>query len=145
MVQVSKNKVRNEVLIKIYDLFFRLFLKANNKNKLEKLIEDVLSPTEKIMIAKRIAIIYLLTKQINYSNISNTLKVSLSTISKFNLSLKKYDGIISLINTEIQNEQMMDFFEELVLSVRGPGVPGVHWSSAWKKKNQLELKKIRGI
>lgn len=145
MSQVSRNEVDSKVLEKLFDIFFEVIGNNNDQEEFDSIIRDILSPAEKIMIAKRIAIIYLLMKNIDYKIICNTLKVSASTVSKFKFSVTKSPGIKLALNKIIRNNKIIDFFTELLLAVRGPGVPGVNWSGAWETKLRHERKKIRGI
>lgn len=145
MPQISKRPLRENVLEKLFDLFFELVGKKSNKKEFLSVLSDVLSPTERIMIAKRIAIMYLLTKNVDYRTICNLLNVSTATVCKFNLLLEKSRGVGTIYHGMIRNEKMKEFLEEVFLTIRGPMVPGVNWSSARKRLNELSKKKIQGL
>lgn len=55
---------------------------------MERYIFDLLTPTERIMLAKRLAIAAFLIEGLPYHAISEMLKVSTSTIGRVNLWLK---------------------------------------------------------
>ena len=95
------------------------------------------------MIAKRVAIIYLLIKDINYLVISDVLKVSSRTIAKFHSIMFEGKEIKNILEGLIGNEKIKGFFEELFF--REPGTYGTNWKSAWRQKFEIERKKIRGI
>jgi len=145
MTRISQYPINNNLLTKLFDLFFEVVGKKNNSEEFKNTITDLLSPTERIMIAKRIAIIYLLLKKVNYITIADVLKVSSSTIGKFQLIIENSVGIVPTFKKLLRNERISQFLEEIYLAFRGPGVPGVDWSSAWKQKLEFERKKQQGI
>ena len=145
MPQISKLKLENHVFEKLFDLFFEIIGNNRDKDKFEKIIYDVLSPVERLMVAKRIAIIYLSTKNIEYSIICEVLKVSPATVAKFKLITVNSIGIKPALKKIVNNEKIADFFKEIVLELRGPGKYGTDWSQAWKDKLEFERKKETGI
>ena len=88
MTQVSRFMLRPEVWEKIFDLFTDTFLRIKDKKKLNDFFDNFFSPTEKIMLSKRLAIAVLLAKGNDYGSIKNTIRVTDGTISKVNLLLK---------------------------------------------------------
>ncbi len=145
MPPISKFKVEDQVLEKLFKLLFEVVGKSENQSEFEKIMHDVLSPVERVMIAKRIAIIYLLTKNIDYLTICEVLKVSAATVAKFRHITDNSQGIIPTLNKILRNDKIKEFLEEFWLLIRGPGVPGVNWSAAWKHKLEFERKKSQGI
>ena len=65
MTRISKHELTDEVLEKLFTLFFEIVGKKQRKDEFQKVINDLLTPVERIMIAKRIAIVYLLLKSID--------------------------------------------------------------------------------
>lgn len=145
MVQLSRRKVEDDVLEKLFTLFFEIVGKNKVREDFENIIQGVLSTTEKIMIAKRIAIFYLLIKKIDYIIICETLKVSAATVFKFRFILENNQTVSLSYEKIVRNEKIFNFLEEVYLTLRGPGVPGVNWSEAWKHKRRFERRKTRGI
>jgi len=145
MAMISKNFLDKEMLEKLFNLFFEVIGKSKDKNEFKQITNDILSPTEKIMIAKRIAIIYLLNKKIDYKIICEVLKVSASTVFKFRFFLQKNSQTITVINKILRNEKITEFLEEIVLTLYAPGIPGINWSQARVDQFKLEQKKTRGI
>ena len=69
MVHLSKKYLDKTKLLKLYQLFFEIISRTYDKSEFYEVLNDFISPLEQIMIAKRIAIVYLLTKKIgNGSN-----------------------------------------------------------------------------
>jgi len=97
------------------------------------------------MIAKRVAIIYLLMKQIDQRTICQVLKVSSGTVAKFSLLMEKSEGIVPTFRRVLNNEKVVDFFEDILNSFFAPGVPGVNWKAAWQRKIARQRKKSLGI
>ncbi|PJC82515.1 hypothetical protein CO006_03215, partial [Candidatus Roizmanbacteria bacterium CG_4_8_14_3_um_filter_35_14] len=116
MPMISRNKVDDEVLEKLFSLFFEVVGKRENKEEFQRLINDVFSSTERIMVAKRIAIIYLLTKNIDYRIICEVLKVSASTVFKFRLLTEESKGIVPILKKILRGEKISQFFEEILLT-----------------------------
>ena len=85
MVHLSSYPLEKRKLLKLYQLFFEIIARSGSRDNFIVMMNDVVSPPEQIMIAKRIAIVYLLTKGINPSAIAYYLKVSKSTAAKFSL------------------------------------------------------------
>ena len=138
-------KLDERVLNKLLDLFFEVVGKRYDKGDFQKIIEDLLTPAERIMIAKRIAVYYLLLKNIDYRTISNVLKISQTTISKLNVFKEKSEGIIPTFNRIVRNEKIGEFLEEVSLALMGPGTYGTNWKAGWKHKKELARRKTEGI
>lgn len=145
MTRISKFKLSEEVLEKLFQLFFEVVGKNKNKEEFKNIIVDLLSPVERIMIAKRIAIVYLFLKGIDYFIICNVLKVSPGTVAKFSLLMEKSEGLVPAFKTILMKEKTAQFIEEMLLALRPPGMPGVNWKAAWETKIRLDRKKTYGI
>lgn len=65
VAQISKRKVDDKVLDKTFRLFFEIVGNRKNRNEFFLVSSELLSPTERIMLGKRIAIVYLLLKDID--------------------------------------------------------------------------------
>lgn len=126
MTRISKFPVQDNVLEKLFDLLFEVLENQKDQEEFSKVIYDLLSPTERIMVAKRVAIVYLLMKKIDYYNISDVLKVTPNTIAKFQAIRKKSKGIVKSLKHIVRNEKIANFFEKLFLEIYRPGVYGVN-------------------
>ena len=145
MTRISRFKLNDRVYNKLFVLLFEVLGKRKNKEEFNKILLDLFSPTERIMIAKRVVIIYLLMKNIDYRIICNVVKVSNGTVSKFKLLMEKSQGIVDGLRRTLEEEKLIMFFEELYNDLFPPGVYGVNWSNAWKRKIELQRKKQEGI
>lgn len=142
---MSKFKLEERVTQKLFGLFFEIVGKKKNKEEFNRTICELLSPVERLMVAKRIAIIYLLLKGIDHRTICYVLKVSSATVSKYLLLMEKSEGVIPTFKAILKNEKIFNTLEELFNSLFAPGTYGVNWSAAWRRKFEIERKKSQGI
>ncbi|HVF69295.1 MAG TPA: Trp family transcriptional regulator [Xanthomonadales bacterium] len=108
MPQVSKYPVSSDIAERIFDIFIKSFINLRDKNETDDFISDLFSPTEKIMLAKRIAIAFLLLKDFQYREISKILRVSVTTVASVNLSLKHGKGSYKKILDKIMKEEKLE-------------------------------------
>ena len=80
-MQVSKKNVNRQIEAKIFKSLYQVLADLKNPLDVAKFIEDVLSETEKTVLAKRLAIAWYLTKNRPYELIRQELKVSSATIA----------------------------------------------------------------
>lgn len=66
---------------------------ARNASRLEDFFTNIFTRTEKIMLAKRLAIGYLILKEYDYRSISRTLKVSYGTIARMALIMNENSAL----------------------------------------------------
>jgi len=125
----------------MYSIFFEVLAGKQSKKDFFEMVDEIISPTEKIMIAKRIIIMYLLIKQIDHRTICQTLKVSTSTVAKFSLLLTKSTHTKNKLTLMVQKADIKLLFEELFASIFSPGSIGSNWKGAWQSKLEVERKK----
>jgi len=138
MVNLSKIQVDEKKLIKIYQLMFEILNKSDDKDDFLGIIKDILSPPEQLMVAKRIAIIYLLIKGVNHTTIAKYLKSSRATVAKFSLLFYDKDTrLIGIIGELLSKETISHFFEDLFADIFiSPGLKIGHWQSYWDHKRR---------
>lgn len=91
MAKISKNLMDKDTEKHIWKSLLEAFREVRTNFEVEILLNDLLTPSEKIMLAKRLAIAFLLMKGQSYAEISKKLKVSFATISLVR-SAKLRDG-----------------------------------------------------
>src|SRR3989344_447704 len=135
MTQVSKYPLRKEIKERVYEVFAESLAMVKTKNQVDKLINDLLSPTERTMLAKRLSIALLLMKQYDQRAITNILKVSLGTVSRVSRSLQTGSGGYGMVvSTLIKDEKLHDFLQKLddaLANLLPP--PGRNWSN-WRRE-----------
>ncbi len=146
MARISKYKLRSEVLDKLFGLFFEIIGNQDDKNEFNEIINGIFSYNERIMFAKRIAIIYLLLKNIDFHNICMALNVSSATVAKFKLLIEnEQDGLIRAYQNIILRDKTKEIIDDFFNTLFAPGVYGINWKIAWERKRESERKKQFGI
>lgn len=149
MAQVSKRVLQKNVEERILDLLWASLSMLSTKQKVAFFLDDLLSPTEKLMFGKRLAIAFMLIKGYDYPSINSRLKVSDSTIWNVKTSLvykgKGYKMAIQKIMSKEKWEkfwQDLDHFFEQALPPRY----GTNWKEArrkqWEKRRKQEEKRV---
>ncbi len=141
MPQVSKYPVSGEVYERIINLLFETISGLQTKKAVSDFFEEFLTPTEHIMLAKRLAIGLLLAKEYQYRDISKILNVSLSTIGSVAVNYKYGKAFRMTINKIVNNEKMADFWLRVAETISAGGTIG-KGSGGWRYLN-VEAKKKR--
>lgn len=110
MSQISRRIISKEVADRIFEVFIKCFIKIRNVEDANKLADDLFSPTEKVMLAKRLAIAFLLMKGYEYREIRELLKVSTNTIAAISLALNHGSGGYQNILNRISREEGLESF-----------------------------------
>lgn len=143
MPQVSKIPLRENVYQRIFELLVKLLTDSFSKNEAEDLINALLTPTERIVLAKRLAIAILLSKNYTYRDIQKVVHVNKETIARVNMSLRYggmgYKYFIKRIATE---EKIQKFWEQIEDIITSPGTSGGKGSGVWRYLRQ-EIKAKR--
>jgi len=102
MPHVSSKQLDSVLSEKLFTKLLVVFGQAQNKNSLSKVINELLTPTEKTMLAKRLAIILMLKSHTPQHKIADILKVSPSTIARISLDAEigEYDSILKISSRE---------------------------------------------
>lgn len=147
MVNVSRKKIPEKIFKKIFELLYFLLKHSNKKENFIIIINEFFTPKEKILLAKRITIIYLLLKKIEQKNICKILSVSKDTVSKYNLLLQNKNlKIIRLLKNKIFKEKVIYLLDKLLAELLiQPGIKKGHWQLYWQQKNKEYQNKTYGL
>lgn len=148
MAMVSRRKLNKQLESYIFELFIRTISDLKEQKDIANFIEDLLSPTEKIMLVKRLAIAILLTKGYTYDAIDETLKVSRPTINHVSYWLKYgrsgYQKVVEKILRDQKKETTLDAIEETLLKLSRPGMIGtVRYEERQKTGKDLYQKRLK--
>ena len=149
MSKVSKRILNKNLEDRIFEVFIKIIVDLKNPNDVQNFINDLLSPVERIMLVKRLAIAILLTKGYTYEMIDETLKVSHPTIMKVSLGLKYgiNNGYKKVVDNYLKNEkreESIDKIEEILLQLSPPKALGsIAFERKSKKGKELFRKKIK--
>lgn len=145
MTQVSKHPLKKEIEERVFEILLETIASLKNPEEINDFIEDFLSPVEKIMLAKRLAIAVLLGRGYDYRQIREILKVTPGTIAGVNLKLKYAGrGYKKVVEKILKEEKIGKIFEKIggVAGVAlGESLPpkGKDWSK-WQKARWQERK-----
>lgn len=143
MAQISKYLISKDVYEQIFDLLLKTISSLENKNRTSKFLEGFLTPTEKIMLAKRLAISILLAKGYHYREISRILKVSLATIGTMGQNYKYQPGFRSVVQKILEDEKIENFWLKIGEVIASVGAVGGKGSGAWiDLRNKLRKERL---
>ncbi|HEC30756.1 MAG TPA: response regulator transcription factor [Candidatus Yonathbacteria bacterium] len=90
MPHVSSQKVNDKVLNKIYNILFSAITdKGVSKKQQELAFGELLTPTEKVMLGKRLAAVSMLSQGFSSYQVCKALKLSPTTVSVFQIRLSR--------------------------------------------------------
>ncbi len=142
MTQISKKYIPPWTYNKILDIFIDSFIKINNKGIAIKFFDDFLTPTEKVMLSKRITCFYLLNRKISIREISDIIKLSTATVAKYSLLMKRNIGIKVILNKILKEENFLKLIDTIINEyLHPPGSFGTSWASAGVEKVAYEQRK----
>ena len=140
MAQISKKRISKDVSEKIWNLFLDTFSDLQNTQEVSDFLGDFLTPTEVVMVVKRIAVVIMLARGYQAESIKDILKVSNSVIA----SSRARMGMMSentkkKIDKILLKRKIKDFFTkvELVLGVVPP--KGRDWTDWRKQRRKKEM------
>jgi len=127
MPHVSKRKLGDEVMEKLFNQLFKTIEKASDKRAIKYVASELFTRTEKIMLAKRLTSILLLDKGAPQHVISEQLYMSPSTIAKTALKIEngKYRAIRNI--SGVWRGGLLDAIEHFMLMGMPPRVGRGRW------------------
>lgn len=133
MTQVSKHPLSKNVSEKVFNIFVNTLLNVQKTSEAQELISDFLTPTERIMLAKRLGIVFFLEKGYKYEHIKEILKVSTATIAHVNRSRQfGSNGYKKFISKIIRDEFVSRIFDEFLINLTALPAKGTKGSGMWK-------------
>ena len=146
MGRISRRIIDPEIEEKVFDIFRSYLVQLHTSDDTQAFLTSLLSHTEQVMLAKRLAIAVLLTKGYTYEQIDETLKVSKSTVGTVHKQLLigavGYQKAVERVLKDEKHEKLWSKFENLLLSV---ALTKAHGSLAWKKKSESGKKLAKKI
>ncbi|TSC70035.1 MAG: Uncharacterized protein CEO12_590 [Parcubacteria group bacterium Gr01-1014_46] len=141
MTHVSKKEISKENFSKIYNQLVIVFDTAGDDRRSVTLLKEFMTQAEKVMFAKRFAILCMLEEGVSKNFISNILNVSPSTVAR--ISLKYEIGKFKYIENILKKNQksIWDVLETIVTG----GLPPRVGKGRWQWLNEIERKQNRKI
>jgi len=142
MPQISKYKLNQQVYRKIFALFPDFLARLARQGQQQVVINTLFSATERIMLAKRLAIALMLVKGYSYQEIVHKLKVSWGTVGKISELLKTSDQtFVKELEQIAKQEAFADFLLAIGYKISSTLPPrGGNWS-VWRRRIEAERKK----
>lgn len=145
MARISRFHMSVQAQQKMFEIFYEVLGRARSQDEFSHLVDEVVSPVEKIMMAKRIVIMYLLMRGFDQQTICMTLKVSSATVAKFSLLLSNSSHIKTKLEFMVTVDKSKLLFEDLMNLIFAPGTIGADWKGSWQHKIEIQRKKATGI
>ncbi len=137
MGRVSKRKIDPEIEERIFEIFWDYLATLRKPEDIHEFLVSLLSFTEQVMIAKRLAIAVLLNRGYNYEEIDQSLKVSKSTVGTVHkqilIGAPGYKKAIDRISKREKLEGFWNNLEEIMIKLSGPKRYG---SMSWEQKSK---------
>lgn len=148
MTKVSRRYLDKELENRIFEVFLKTIVDIKTRLDAQAFIDDLLSPTEKIMLVKRLAIAVLLAKGKTYDEIDDVLKVSRATIMRVSFWLKNgkngYRKVVDAILKAQNKEALVDKVEEILIKLSPPkSIGSIAFENKSKKGKELFRRKLR--
>ena len=146
MTQVSRRFLDKKTQEYIFQTFISATSKLSSPSLTQSFLQDLLTPTEQIMLAKRLCIAYMLQKNYPQRAIANTLKLSTTTITRVSTILKSQGtGYKKVIGIMLIDDKISSFFSQLDTLI-GKFIPppkGGNWHEHYKQKHAYERSKLK--
>lgn len=137
MPKVSQNPLPPERKKEIMDALIRTLAKINNDSLLKRFLDDLLTPTEKLMLGKRLMVAVLLQRGYSYGAVCRALKMSKTTVHLIQRELLKsgegYKKIFDLFFRESRGQKILDAIEQFLNSVTLPAKGSPISMRRWKR------------
>ncbi|MBI4037319.1 hypothetical protein HY385_02760 [Candidatus Daviesbacteria bacterium] len=141
MAQISKYPISETVYKRCWEIFTKTLINVRNSDDAQKIISDLLTPTERIVLMKRLAVALLLTQGYEYKNISQILKVSSPTIAAVNTALKfGNNGYKKAVDAILSDEKFKEQLNQLAQKMVALPAKSGMGSGTWRYLKQ-ELQK----
>jgi uncharacterized protein YerC len=116
MTRVSKRKIDNDDYIIAYKQFVTFLSGLQNKNA-HFFLEELLTETERVMLVKRFAAIFMFQQGYSPYRVSVTVDISESTAQRlYQVYLNSsYDNVLSCIK-KTEKDELLELLKDLMLS-----------------------------
>src|SRR3989344_7421758 len=117
MPHVSKRKLKEKVESELNKSFQTVIARISNMQEMNSFLTSLLSNTEKLMLAKRLAVVVLLDENIPESTIANILNVTRETVARqrYRLELKGEGYKIAI--KKLAEEKTLQGLKKLLVSL----------------------------
>ena len=98
MPHISKQKLSREIVHEMSTVLDSVLVEAGERTR-KRMYHTLLTKTERLMLAKRLMLLYLIKKEVSGYRISSLLGISQTTVSRYALKVERgvYDDVLSAI------------------------------------------------
>lgn len=118
MPHVSKIKLDKELETNLINSLYVVLGKTNKKETID-FLSALLTPTEKLMLAKRLAIVVLLNEEVPEYKIAQGLHVTRITVSRMNLFWEARGAGFDIAFKKLMEEKNWGQFKKSLLKIAG--------------------------
>ena len=135
MAFVSKKVFSTETRKRIRQQFIELFARQRTRKDIATVLDQLLTDTERLMLAKRIVLILMLQNKSSYYEIREALGVSTDTAARWHALLEegKLDAIVKTLKQKKAREHLLDTGEIILRS----GMPPIAGRNRYSRTFQL--------
>lgn len=112
MPHLSRKRVKKHTFKRMTDEFVNAVSELKTKQEIKGFMKELLTPTEQVMFAKRLAVIMMLKRGYPFQAVEKTLKISSSTSLRF-WKMTKTQPFTFLLKDMKKREAKKKFWEEL--------------------------------
>lgn len=132
MTQVSKYPISKDVYERCWEIFTKTLIGIRNSKDADEIVSDLLTPTERIMLTKRLAIAFLLTQGYEYREINKVLHVSFQTVANVNNALRYgSNGYKKVVGRILRDEKLKEILNKTAQALITPATVG-KGSGTWR-------------
>lgn len=137
MPHVSKKRLKKAVATELADQFLTFLALAQTKKEARILANELLSQTERVMLAKRLATVVLLVRGYSFTQIEEALGVTRQTVIRVwkDTKVGKYEKIARYAREHTRHFKQESFMEELIRVIHF-GMPPRAGRGRWKFLNK---------
>lgn len=117
MPHVSKIPLTYKAEKQLIETLNIVLTKISKSDDMQMFLLSLLTPTERIMLAKRLAIIVLIKEGLSESQIASSLHVTRITVSRMQLFLEARGQGYEIALKKLDEEKMLKEFKKLLLSL----------------------------
>jgi len=138
MTRISKQKLKKEALLRIENRLVEAVVKTQSTSSGKRFVDELLSPSEKIMLAKRLGVAFMLLEGVSPYYIAKVLGMSTSTTLRIKKQLEKRElpYLVSFFEKTIHRYR---FWVDIEMLIRA-GMPPIAGRGRWKWFYELQSK-----
>lgn len=137
MPKVSQNPLSPETKREIASALIRTLARIDDETLLSRFLDDLLSPTEKVMLGKRLMVAVLLQKGYSYGAVCRVLKMSKTTVHLVQRELVKsgegYHRIFDLFFRASRGQRIVEKIEQILDALTLPAKGSPSGMRRWKR------------